>query len=74
MAFRLLDPGSGTGKTSSYGSGSLDTIFWVKILKFFDADSDPDPDLGIFLTLDPGWKKNRIRDKHLGSGTLFRLY
>ncbi len=27
----------------------------VKILKFFDAD--PDSGLGIFLTLDPGWKK-----------------
>jgi hypothetical protein len=38
----------------------LETIFWVKILKFFDAD--------------PGWKKIgsemekiRIRDKHFGS-------
>jgi hypothetical protein len=36
-------------------SESLKTIFWVKILKFFDAD--PDPGSGIFLTLDPGWKK-----------------
>jgi hypothetical protein len=43
----------------------LETIFWVKILKFFDAD--------------PGWKnsnlgscmeKIRIRDKHPGSATL----
>jgi hypothetical protein len=25
------------------------------MLKFFDADADPDP--GIFLTLDPGLKK-----------------
>jgi hypothetical protein len=31
-----------------YISDSLETIFWVKILKFFDADP------GIFLTLDPG--------------------
>ncbi len=30
---------------------SLDTIFWVKLLKFFDAD--PDPGSGILLTLDP---------------------
>jgi hypothetical protein len=30
--------------------------FWVKTLKFFDADADPDQ--GIFLTLDPGWKKS----------------
>jgi hypothetical protein len=32
-------------------SKSLETIFWVKILKFFDADP------GIFMTLVPGWKK-----------------
>jgi hypothetical protein len=51
------------GKKSKFGSGmnipnhiseSLETNFWVKILKIFDADPDP----GIFLTLDPGWKKN----------------
>jgi hypothetical protein len=29
---------------------SLETIFWVKILKFFD----PDPGSGNFLYLDPG--------------------
>jgi hypothetical protein len=48
----FLTPGSGMGKKSGSGSGmnnpdhiskSLETIFWVKILKFFDAD--------------PGWKK-----------------
>ncbi len=45
-------------------SESLETIFWVKILKFFYAD--PDPGSGIFLTLDPGsgMEKIRIRDKH----------
>jgi hypothetical protein len=44
-------------------SESLETIFWVKMLKFFDVD--------------PGWKKFEsgmekilIRDKHLGSATL----
>jgi hypothetical protein len=31
-----------------YISESLETNFWVKILKFFDADPE------IFLTLDPG--------------------
>ncbi len=36
----------------------LGNNFWVKILKFFDADPVP----GFFLTLDPGWKKFRIRD------------
>ena len=36
-------------------SESLEAIFWVKILKFFDAD--------------PGWKKIRIRDgQKVGSG------
>jgi aminoglycoside/choline kinase family phosphotransferase len=44
----------------------LKTIFWVKILEFFDADADP----GIFLTLDLGWKKIRIRDNHPSSATL----
>jgi hypothetical protein len=47
-----MDPGSGMGKISESGSGfgtgmnnpahisgSLETIFWVKILKFFYADS-----------------------------------
>jgi hypothetical protein len=33
-------------------SDSLETVFRVKILKFFDADLDPGS--GIFLTLDPG--------------------
>ncbi len=44
------DPGSGMGNKSGSGmnnpdhiSESLETIFWVKLLKFFDAD--------------PGWKK-----------------
>jgi hypothetical protein len=58
----FLIPGSGMGKKSGSGSGmnnrdpiseSLETSFGVKILKFFDAD----PGSGIFLTLDPGWKK-----------------
>jgi hypothetical protein len=53
------------GKNSRSGSGmnitehifeSLETIFWVKIFKFFDAD--PDPGSGVFLTLDPGWKNS----------------
>jgi hypothetical protein len=38
---------------------SLETIFWVKILKFYDADAEPGSgirDTGICLTLDPGWK------------------
>jgi hypothetical protein len=45
------DPGSESGMNiPDHISESLDTIIWVKILKFFDADADP----GIFLTLDLG--------------------
>jgi hypothetical protein len=44
-------------------SDSLETIFWVKNTKFFDADSRS----GIFLTLDPGSGMEKfgsgIRDK-----------
>ncbi len=49
-AFLTLDPGSGMGKKSGSGSAMnipdhvseiLETAFWVKILKFFDADPDP---------------------------------
>ncbi len=67
------------GLKSRFGSGmnisdhifkGLETIFWVKILKFFDAD----PDSWIFLTLDPGFGVEKfgsgIRDKHPGSATL----
>jgi hypothetical protein len=55
-------------------SDSLETIFWVKILTFFDADADPDLGSGIFLTLDPGSGMEKIgsgiQDKHSGSATL----
>jgi hypothetical protein len=42
-------------------SESLETMFWVKIIKFFDADQGGS-----------GMEKIRsgIRDKHLGSATL----
>jgi hypothetical protein len=39
---------------SDHISESLEIIFWVKILKFFDADPDPDPRSGM--------EENRIRD------------
>jgi hypothetical protein len=45
--------GSGSGMNNlDHISESLETIFWVKIFKFFDAD--------------PGWKKigSGIREKH----------
>ncbi len=40
VTFRPLDPGSGMNR-ADHISGSLETIFWVRILKFFDADPDP---------------------------------
>jgi hypothetical protein len=51
-------------------SKSLETIFWVKILKFFGAGADADPG-----TFDPrsGMEKIRIRDKHPGSATLLTV-
>jgi hypothetical protein len=65
----FLNPGSGMGKKSGSGSGmtnldhiseNFETIFWAKILKFFDA------------YLGSGMEKIRIRDpeKHPGSATL----
>jgi hypothetical protein len=41
-------------------SESLGTIFWVNILKFFDAAPDPGSRI----------EKIRIRDTHPGSATL----
>jgi hypothetical protein len=46
--FLSLDTGSVVGKGMNIPdqiSESLETIFWVKIIEFFDADQDP------------GWKK-----------------
>ncbi len=47
-------------------SESLETIFWVKILKFFDAD----PGSGILMTLDPGSGKEK--NPHPESGINIR--
>jgi hypothetical protein len=37
-------------------SESVETFFWVKIFKFFDAEADPDPGSGMekIRILDPG--------------------
>jgi hypothetical protein len=45
-------------------------FFWVKILKFFDAD--PGSGIRDGDSSDPGsgMEKSRIRDKHSGSATL----
>jgi hypothetical protein len=47
-------------------SESLETIFRVKILKFFDRTRIRDPVSGIFLTLDPG--PGILDRKKFGSG------
>jgi hypothetical protein len=73
----VADPDPGWVKKSKSGTGmnipdhiskSLEAMFCVKIFKLFDAD----PDLGIFLTLDHGWKKfgSGIWEKHSGSATM----
>ncbi len=60
----LLTPISGMSKKSGSGSGmnnpdhiseSLETIFWVKILKFFDEN--PGYGMEKILIRDQGWKK-----------------
>jgi hypothetical protein len=60
------------GKKSRFGSGmnipdniseSLETIFWVKILQFFDADADRGS--GNLFVPGSGLEKNRIRDKQI---------
>jgi hypothetical protein len=67
----LFDPGSGMGKKSrsaselnipDHISESLETIFWVKILKFFAADA------GIFFD-DPGSGIRNGKNSNPGSGT-----
>jgi hypothetical protein len=53
-------------------SESLETIFSVKKLKFFDADADPNLGYGNLLDSGSGIRdgKIRIKDKHPGSATL----
>jgi hypothetical protein len=71
------------GKNSGSGSGmnnhriilpsAQKSFFWVKILKFFDADlGSGNRDGNNLDPLDPGWRKvgSGIRDKHPGSATL----
>jgi hypothetical protein len=65
------DPGSGSGMNNpDHITESLETIFWVKILKFFDAD----PGSGMEkVRIWDGKNKNLdpvFRDKHPGSATL----
>jgi hypothetical protein len=60
---------SGPGKNIPYHiSQRLETIFWVKILKFFDAN--PDTGSGNLFDSGSGMEKIRIGDKHPGFVTL----
>ncbi len=43
-------------------SESLETIFWVKILKFFDADADPDPGYGNLFDSGSGIRDGKNTD------------
>jgi hypothetical protein len=63
------DPDPGGMNIPDPVSESLETILWVKILKFFDMDANPDPG---WKNSDPGsgMEKIRIRDTHPGSATL----
>jgi hypothetical protein len=61
-------PGSGIDKKTESGSEmneqpgkyfhSLETIIWVKILKFFDAD--PGSSMEKIRIRDPGWKNSDL--------------
>jgi hypothetical protein len=63
--------GSGSGMNNpDHISESLETNFWVKLLKFFDANSDLGS--GIFLTLDGKKFGSGIWDKPPGSATLIQ--
>ncbi len=66
----VKESGSGSGMDNQdHISESFEKqIFWVKILKFFDADRGS----GMGKNSDPGWKKfgSGIRDQHPGSATL----
>jgi hypothetical protein len=61
--FLLLDRGSGSGMNiPDHSSRSLQIIFWVKIIKFFDADLDPGSKMEKFGS---GMEKKKIQEKHI---------
>ncbi len=66
-------------KNPDHISKRLETIFGVKILKFYDVDpggKNSDPESGMEKNSDPEWTKfgSRIRDKHPGSATLKKSF
>jgi hypothetical protein len=57
---KYLDPDAGSGMNiPDHFSGCSETIFWIKILKFFDADPDP------------AAPRSWIRNEHPVSNTAF---
>jgi hypothetical protein len=61
--------GSGSGMNNpDHISESLETVFWVTILKFFDAD--PGSEMKKNSDMGCRMEKTRIRDKHPRSATL----
>ncbi len=78
VPFWNLDPGcvkkSRSGSRMNipdHISESLETIFWVKILKFFDADTDPE---SFWPWIRNGKTRSWIQDKHPGSATLTPVF
>jgi hypothetical protein len=70
-----MNPESGSGMNiPDHISESLETIFWVKILKFFDVE--PDPGSRIRNLFEPGSVMEKfvsgIRDKGPGPATLLK--
>jgi hypothetical protein len=58
------------GEKSRYISESLETFYFDKILKFFDADANPDPGSGNLIDPGSGMERVRIRNVYPGSATL----
>ncbi len=56
-------------KNPDHISESLETIFWIKILKFFDAD--PDPELFWPWIREPEWVKNQDPDSGWTTRVIF---
>jgi hypothetical protein len=79
VLFLPVVPGSGMN-IPDHISESLETIFWIRILKFFDANPDPVPGSGNLF--DPGSGKEKIRirirntdkKKHFQSSIREKIY
>jgi hypothetical protein len=56
-------------KNPDHISECLETIFWIKILKFFEVDTGSEFGMEQIRIRDPEWKKFgfRIQDEHPGT-------